>query len=165
MGVEEVDSAGWGLWQTAPCVFQLMLAGVGSVPGGVWESCARTLADIFLRSFARHLCEQRRGPCAAGGSVAGTGNWGFWVSVATRCQSGRSQASSLSPSQQPLSKLLAPSCLKHWLLGLHTLGFPPPSLATPSRAALLGFVSSSKSINVGAHRAPPHLLPRCSHPV
>lgn len=72
---------------------------------------------------------------AAGGSVAGTRNWESSVCgcqredasriVATTHRSRRSQVSSPPPSEQSLSKLLFPSRLKHWLLGLHTLGFPP----------------------------------------
>ena len=71
----------------------------------------------------------------AGGSVAGTRNWESSVCgcqredasriAATSRRSGRSQVSSPSPSEQSLSKLLFPSHLKHWLLRLHTLGFPP----------------------------------------
>lgn len=51
-----------------------------SMAGGVREGCARTLADIFLGPFARHLCEQRRGHLSDCGSVARAGNWELWVS-------------------------------------------------------------------------------------
>lgn len=137
--MEEADAAGRGLWQTAACVSQLLLARRGSVPGGVWEGSARSLASTFLGSLARHLSEKRGHYCCR--PVCGwnkeLGILGLrlpkrrWLMYSR--QSGRSQASFPSPSEQSLSKLLSPSHLKHWLLELHTLGFPPFSPATPLR--------------------------------
>lgn len=46
--MEEADAAGQGLWQTAACMVQLLLARRGPVPGGVLEGGARSLAKTFL---------------------------------------------------------------------------------------------------------------------
>lgn len=172
-GLEEADAAGRGLWQTAACVSQLLLARRGSVPGGVWEGSARSLASTFSGSLARHLGEKRGHYCCwpACGWNKELGILGLRLPK-RRClmysgnQLPKWAISGLVSLTFRAVIVKAAFSLSSQALASRTphsvsLLFPWPHLS----GSLLGFVSSSKSISVRAHRALPHPLLRGSQPV